>query len=119
MFEFDHIHSSSLLGVRPLAVLYAELGTREFEQFHDVLVSLSNSGRLVYVLRHYIKVHGHYRWFLLISTSLSPLQERSSVKPLLSGYGVQLSVKSTEYKAMDDSKVQGVVMATTPSFDSY
>ena len=56
VFEFDHIHSSSLLGTRPLAVLYAQLGTQEFEQFHDVLVSLSNSGRLVYVLRHYIKV---------------------------------------------------------------
>lgn len=56
MFEFDHIHSSSLLGSRPLAVLYAELGTQEFERFHDTLVSLSNKGQLVYVLRHYIKV---------------------------------------------------------------
>ena len=27
-------------------------------------------------------------------------------KPVLSGYGVQLSVKSTEYKAMDDSQVK-------------
>ena len=35
------------------------------------------------------------------------------MQPLLSGYGVELSVKSTEYKAMDDSKVQGVVMTTT------
>ena len=34
------------------------------------------------------------------------------MQPLLSGYGVELSVKSTEYKAVDDSKVQGVVMAT-------
>ena len=37
------------------------------------------------------------------------------MQPLLSGYGVELSVKSTEYKAMDDSKVQGVVMTTTLS----
>ena len=56
VFEFDHIHSSSLLGSRPLAVLYAELGTPEFEQFHDALISLSNSGQVVYALRHYIKV---------------------------------------------------------------
>ena len=44
---------------------------------------------------------------------LSLLQDRSDVHPQLSGYGVELSVKSTEYKAMDDSKVQGVVMTTT------
>jgi hypothetical protein len=56
VFEFDHIHSSSLLGSRPLAVLYAQLGTTEFEQFHDKLISLSNSGQVVYALRHYIKV---------------------------------------------------------------
>ena len=40
------------------------------------------------------------------------VQDRSDVQPQLSGYGVELSVKSTEYKAMDDSKVQGVVMTT-------
>lgn len=45
------------------------------------------------------------------------LQDRSGVQPLLSGYGVELSVKSTEYKAMDDSKVQGVVMTTALSCD--
>ena len=56
VFEFDHIHNSAHLGSRPLAVLYAELGTEEFEQFHDVLVPLSNSGSVVYVFRHYIKV---------------------------------------------------------------
>ena len=56
VFEFDHIHSPSLLGSRPLAVLYAQLGTPEFEQFHDLLVSLSTSGQLVYVFRHYVKV---------------------------------------------------------------
>lgn len=33
------------------------------------------------------------------------------MRPLLSGYGVQLSVKSTEYKAVDDSQVQGGVEA--------
>ena len=56
MFEFDHVHSPASLGTRPLAVLYGELGTDEFEVFHDVLSSLSASGRLVYVMRHYIKV---------------------------------------------------------------
>ena len=31
----------------------------------------------------------------------------STAKVRLSGYGVELAVKNTEYKAVDDSKVQG------------
>lgn len=27
---------------------------------------------------------------------------------LLSGYGVELAIKSTEYKAVDDTKVKGI-----------
>lgn len=50
------------------------------------------------------------------SASSLSVQDRSDIHPLLSGYGVELSVKNTEYKAMDDSKVQGVVMATTVFF---
>ena len=57
VFEFDHVYSSTHFGSSPLAVLYAELGTVEFEQYHDALASLSNSGKLVYVFRHYIKVY--------------------------------------------------------------
>lgn len=29
---------------------------------------------------------------------------------LLSGYGVELAIKSTEYKAVDDTKVKGQLM---------
>ena len=29
---------------------------------------------------------------------------------MLSGYGVQLSVKSTEYRAVDDTQVEGQMM---------
>lgn len=29
---------------------------------------------------------------------------------LLSGYGVELAIKSTEYKAVDDTKVQGQLL---------
>lgn len=31
----------------------------------------------------------------------------SKTKVRLSGYGVELAVKNTEYKAVDDSKIQG------------
>lgn len=34
-------------------------------------------------------------------------QDPKPAKMLLSGYGVELAVKSTEYKAVDDTKVKG------------
>lgn len=34
---------------------------------------------------------------------------------LLSGYGVELAIKSTEYKAVDDTKVKGQFCYTTVS----
>lgn len=34
------------------------------------------------------------------------VQEHSKKKVRLSGYGVELAIKSTEYKAQDDTKVQ-------------
>lgn len=34
-------------------------------------------------------------------------QNVSKTKVRLSGYGVELAVKNTEYKAVDDSKIQG------------
>ena len=84
MFEFDHIHRSSLLGSRPLAVLYAELGTPEFEQFHDVLISLSNSGQVVYALRHYIKVVDvftlQYLYYSIVVTNNCDLIGHSEVR---------------------------------------
>ncbi len=35
------------------------------------------------------------------------LQHPKPQKMLLSGYGVELAIKSTEYKAVDDTKVKG------------
>lgn len=35
------------------------------------------------------------------------MQDPKPQKMLLSGYGVELAIKSTEYKAMDDTKVKG------------
>ena len=35
------------------------------------------------------------------------LQKPSDKKVRLSGYGVELAIKNTEYKAKDDSKVEG------------
>lgn len=39
-----------------VAVLYAELGTKDFADFHNVLKQEAEEGNIDYVLRHYVQV---------------------------------------------------------------
>lgn len=41
------------------------------------------------------------------------LQDKAGRQSLLSGYGVQLSVKNTEYKAVDDTEVKGWIFSSS------
>ncbi|XP_045201595.2 UDP-glucose:glycoprotein glucosyltransferase 1-like isoform X2 [Mercenaria mercenaria] len=87
LFKFDHVYPSGKDS--PVTViLYAQLGTAGFKKFHNKLVEMSSAGKISYIYRHYI-------------------QEPSETKTRLSGYGVELAIKSTEYKAKDDTKVEG------------
>ena len=45
---------------------------------------------------------------VIIYWILSSLQVKEEGGTVLSGYGVQLAVKNSEYKAVDDTKVEGV-----------
>uniref|UniRef100_A0A8C9CNI8 UDP-glucose glycoprotein glucosyltransferase 2 n=1 Tax=Phocoena sinus TaxID=42100 RepID=A0A8C9CNI8_PHOSS len=76
----------------PVIILYAEMGTRAFRKFHTVLSEKAQNGEILYVLRHYV-------------------QKPASQKMYLSGYGVELAIKSTEYKALDDT--QGKTVTNT------
>ncbi|XP_075911288.1 UDP-glucose:glycoprotein glucosyltransferase 1-like [Petromyzon marinus] len=71
----------------PVAVLYGEVGSAAFSRLHRTLADRAASGELLYVLRHYV-------------------QKAPSGKVRLSGYGVELAIKSTEYKAKDDAQVK-------------
>lgn len=85
-YEVDHHYpggENSKIGV----VLYGEIGTPEFWSFHNALRGMVREGKVDYTLRHNVK-------------------ETSSKGVRLSGYGVELAIKSTEYKAQDDTKVQ-------------
>uniref|UniRef100_A0A8C4QCE6 UDP-glucose ceramide glucosyltransferase-like 1 n=1 Tax=Eptatretus burgeri TaxID=7764 RepID=A0A8C4QCE6_EPTBU len=85
LFKGDHKFPGA--GDPPVVVLlYAEIGTPAFSSFHHLLSKLAQAGDLVYVLRHYVKVCDR--------------------KVRLSGYGVELAIKSTEYKAKDDAQVK-------------
>uniref|UniRef100_A0A7N8YFD6 UDP-glucose ceramide glucosyltransferase-like 1 n=1 Tax=Mastacembelus armatus TaxID=205130 RepID=A0A7N8YFD6_9TELE len=85
LYKNDHRYPGVIKTDVPVVILYAEIGTKKFSSFHKVLSEKAEEGTLVYVLRHFV----------------------APQKMLLSGYGVELAVKSTEYKAVDDTKVKG------------
>uniref|UniRef100_A0A8C1PJZ5 UDP-glucose ceramide glucosyltransferase-like 1 n=1 Tax=Cyprinus carpio TaxID=7962 RepID=A0A8C1PJZ5_CYPCA len=87
LFKGDHKFRSANPDA-PVVILYAELGTKEFSRFHQLMLSKANKGLITYVLRHF-------------------LSNPSKGKVLLSGYGVELAIKNQEYKAKDDTQVQG------------
>ena len=82
-YNLDHIFPGSLNNTITV-VFYATLGSKSFRQFHLTLKPLAESGKVKYVFRHYVK-------------------NLSARKLRLSGYGVELHLKSTEYKSQDDS----------------
>uniref|UniRef100_A0A8C2TXT2 UDP-glucose ceramide glucosyltransferase-like 1 n=1 Tax=Coturnix japonica TaxID=93934 RepID=A0A8C2TXT2_COTJA len=93
LFKGDHTYPASN-PERPVVILYAEIGTEDFYRFHKLLVTKAEAGEITYVFRHYIA---------------NPSEE----KVYLSGYGVELAIKSTEYKAKDDTQVKGTDVNAT------
>ncbi|XP_020643123.3 UDP-glucose:glycoprotein glucosyltransferase 1 isoform X1 [Pogona vitticeps] len=93
VFKGDHKYPGSN-PEGPIVILYAEIGSEDFSKFHKLLVSKVNAGKITYLLRHYVA---------------NPSKE----KVYLSGYGVELAIKSTEYKAKDDTQVKGTDMNAT------
>ncbi|XP_063224607.1 UDP-glucose:glycoprotein glucosyltransferase isoform X2 [Bacillus rossius redtenbacheri] len=87
LFAVDH-HFPGSRNCSVVAVLYGELGTPEFSRLHSALKELASAGSMHYVVRHYVR-------------------ERPARRVRLSGYGVELQIKSTEYKAQDDTRVKG------------
>ncbi|KNC97316.1 uncharacterized protein SPPG_07245 [Spizellomyces punctatus DAOM BR117] len=89
VFPSDHIYRlDNSVNSRPFAVLYADLQSDAFPPFHSALLASARRGDLAYVLRY---------------KPPSAMPE----EPLhVSGYGVELALKSTEYKVVDDREVQ-------------
>ena len=81
LFDFDHVHPASPDGGSVVVViLHGFFGSAEFKPFHETLSRLAKEKRVSYALRH-----------------VTPSESGERVR--LSGYGVELAVKSTEYKA--------------------
>ncbi|CAG9863529.1 unnamed protein product [Phyllotreta striolata] len=69
-----------------VAVLYGQIGTKSFAEFHGILKEAALAGKIDYVVRHHVK-------------------NKNPNKLRLSGYGVELQMKSTEYKSQDDTEL--------------
>ncbi|XP_066089084.1 UDP-glucose:glycoprotein glucosyltransferase 1 isoform X1 [Saccopteryx bilineata] len=93
LFKGDHRYPCSSPD-SPVVIFYSEIGSQAFYNIHHQLVSKSHAGKINYVFRHYI---------------VNPREE----PVYLSGYGVELAIKSTEYKAKDDTQVKGTEVNTT------
>ncbi|XP_045503578.1 UDP-glucose:glycoprotein glucosyltransferase [Colias croceus] len=82
-YLLDHTYPSS--DNRTItAILYGELGMPEFSVKHKILAAYADKGVINYVVRWNVKPRG-------------------KPKLRLSGYGVELQLKSTEYKSQDDT----------------
>ena len=85
LFDFDHLHPASATASEGVVVviLHGFIGAAAFRPFHASLSQLAKEKRVKYVLRH--------------STPATSMEGQGRVR--LSGFGVELAVKSTEYKA--------------------
>ena len=90
-FKVDHQFPGSDLSPSTV-VLYGQIGSANFYPFHKLLVAASKASVTKYFLRHY--------------RLSSPSQSRPDFVSL-SGYGVELAIKSTEYRSVDDTRVKG------------
>ncbi|XP_043524018.1 UDP-glucose:glycoprotein glucosyltransferase isoform X3 [Frieseomelitta varia] len=85
-YSVDHRYHTSQQSEK-IIILYGQIGTPKFSDFHNKLKNLAETKGINYILRHYLK-------------------DRSDKNVRLSGYGVELQMKSTEYKATDDSDIK-------------
>lgn len=88
-YKFDHIYPTTC-SASVIAILYGEIGVPSFSKFHSMLKAKAHTCDITYIVRHYV-------W------------KRNQRKVRLSGYGVELAIKSTEYKSQDDTKVKDEV----------
>ena len=87
--ENDHRYVHWAPEARKTVILYGKLGSKKFAEIHNNLKAKASQGVIKYIVRPYLGS--------VISDEIPKLR--------LSGYGVELQIKSSEYKAQDDRKV--------------
>uniref|UniRef100_A0A0N4XT99 UDP-glucose:glycoprotein glucosyltransferase (inferred by orthology to a D. melanogaster protein) n=1 Tax=Nippostrongylus brasiliensis TaxID=27835 RepID=A0A0N4XT99_NIPBR len=87
VLSIDHVLDYGKNMSSATIILYGDIGSPEWLQLHNDALELARKKKLRYVFRHYVK----------------PNRSDAS-KVSLSGFGVELAIKNTEYKAVDDSE---------------
>ena len=96
----DHVHPGSPAAARS-AILYAPLGAPCFPALHAALVEAAAAGTVRYALRPVPPRPG------CLSAGCASARYGGADGPLLIGaFGVEMALKNTEYKAIDDSAKQ-------------
>lgn len=97
-FNFDQVFPGS--ESNPVTVvLYNEIGSDPSKKYHELLQEKATKGVVKLINRHFIRT-------------------QTNQKVRLSGYGVELHMKSTEYKSQDDSPKQSEDEAPTDAQDN-
>ena len=81
----------------PVSILYADITSPVFGKFHQTLIQTAREGKTSYRLRH-----------------KKPLSFKSN-PILISGYGVELALKRTDYIVIDDRNDEDLMTAEPPS----
>lgn len=103
MYQFDKFYDFSDQSKEQrsrdklIVVLYTQIGTYEFEKFHNKIVELARKESAKYAIDYLLR----HNYVSVVTVD----QSDAGKKIALSGYGVELDIKSTEYKAKDDSTV--------------
>lgn len=91
LLPFDHIIRPSSGVSRKTVILYTTQFSSKFAEFHNYLTKAVDEQEITYVIR--------YR---------SPLSSLAPGTPLyLSGYGVEMALKNTDYLVIDDRTSEG------------
>ncbi|KJH41331.1 UDP-glucose:Glycoprotein Glucosyltransferase [Dictyocaulus viviparus] len=84
LLSVDHVFEFGK-DAKVITIIYGEVGSKAWLRLHEKVLELAYAQQTQYVLRHYSGIISSVR------------------KVSLSGYGVELAIKNTEYKAVDDS----------------
>ncbi|CAK9292983.1 unnamed protein product [Gordionus sp. m RMFG-2023] len=94
----EHTHKYDCIAASlPPVVLYSDFRSAHFRKNHGILKDLSLGGSIQYYFRPV---------FALSDTKLDVDHNR---KTFLSGFGVELTIKNTEYRAKDDDGIKNTI----------
>lgn len=94
------------------AILYGEIGSEEFVDLYNYCKKMADMGKMNFVVRHLAKQTNNNTNNGVGSASL-----RNKERVSIGGYGIELAIKSTEYRAQDDTRVKGEATESEDSFE--